>query len=88
MTGCIVVPRSGERALATPSVIAHAAVAVGHRVADIDNSITLAGSAPQRDGEDQFNAQLVRLADLLLTLWAATSLVAIAGYALVTAAAG
>jgi len=83
----IVVPRSGERASATPSVIAHAAVTVAHSTAVIDNSVTLAGLAAQQDGEDQFNARLVRQADRLLTLLAATSLVAIAGYALVIAAA-
>jgi hypothetical protein len=51
----IVVPRSGERASATPSVIAHAAVTVAS-TAVIDNSVTLAGLAAQQDGEDHFNA--------------------------------
>lgn len=84
MTGSIVVPRSGECALAT----AHGAVTVAHSTTDIGNSVALPESAPQLEGEDQFNAQLVRLADRFLTLLVATSLAAIAGYALATAAAG
>ena len=93
MTGFIGVPRSGERASATPSGIVHAAVAVTHSTADTNVFVALARSVARRDGEfatirGQSEVRLIRQVDRILILLAATSLGAIASYALITATAG